>query len=125
MPNSIRIISATPSVAIVSLLGEHDLGDSEPLKVAFARAAIRARNVIVDLSDCSFIDSIVIALLLHAQSVVAQDGGRLAVALPTEPNAVNRVADVMHLCRLVPVYASVEAALATFGQIEPATATSA
>jgi anti-anti-sigma factor len=122
MPNSVRIISATPSVAIVSLLGEHDLGDSEPLKVAFARAAIRAPNVIVDLSDCSFIDSTVIALLLHAQSVVAQDGGRFAVALPTKPNAVTRVVDLMQLVQLVPVYASVEDALATFGQPQPATA---
>ena len=125
MPNSIKLMSATPSVAIVSMLGEHDLGDFEPLKIAFAKAAIRAPNVIADLSDCSFIDSIVIALLLHVQSVIAQDGGRVAVALPNEPNAVNRVADLIDLGQLVPVYASVKAALASFGQAEPATATPA
>jgi len=49
----------------------------------------------------------------------------VAVALPSEPNAVNRVADLLDLGQLVPVYASVEAALASFGQAEPATATPA
>jgi anti-anti-sigma factor len=102
---------ATPSVAVVSLVGEHDLGDYESLKVAFARAGIQARNVVVDLARCTFIDSTVIAVMLQAQSVMASDGGRFALVLPAEPNAVTRTVELMALSSLFAVCSSLEAAL--------------
>jgi anti-anti-sigma regulatory factor len=46
----------TATVAIVPVIGEHDLSGYEPLKAVLARAAIQAPNVIVDLSHCDFID---------------------------------------------------------------------
>jgi anti-anti-sigma factor len=116
MLNSVELASASPSIAIVSLVGEHDLGDYESLRVAFTRAAIRARIVIADLERCSFIDSTVVSVLSHAHSVVASDGGRFAVALPIEPNAVTRVADLMQLPLLMPTFASLADALANLQQ---------
>jgi anti-anti-sigma factor len=118
LPTNVEIRSATASVAIVSLIGEHDLGEYEPLKIAFARAAIRAPNVVVDLSRCEFIDSTMIGLLLHAQSVVARDHGRFVIALPDEANAVTRVVEMVHLADLAPIYASVEDALSSFPHAE-------
>jgi anti-anti-sigma factor len=79
------------------LTGEFDIAECEPLKAALARAAIRAVNVIVDLSQCAFVDCAVIGLLLHAQTVVARDGKHFGIALPSEPNAVIRAADLVHL----------------------------
>src|SRR3954451_25053868 len=81
---------ASASVAVVSLTGEHDLGGYEPLRTGVARAAIRGAHVIVDLSACDFIDSTVISILLHTETIIASDGGRLVVALPAEDNAVTR-----------------------------------
>jgi anti-anti-sigma factor len=82
----------TATVAIVPVIGEHDLSGYEPLKAVLARAAIQAPNVIVDLSHCDFIDAAVIGLLLDAHSVVARDAGSFRVARPAEPSAVTRVA---------------------------------
>jgi anti-anti-sigma factor len=105
--------TGTPSasVAIVPIVGEHDLSRCETLKVALARAAIRAPNVIVDLSRCDFLDSTVIRVLLDAQIVVVRDEGSFGVALPAEPNAVTRIAELVHLSQRVPTYSSVAAAL--------------
>jgi anti-anti-sigma factor len=118
MHTTVEIKTASRSVAIVSLIGEHDLGDYESLKVAFARAAIRAPNVIVDLSRCEFIDSTVVGMLLHVESVVARDHARLVIALPEKANAVTRVAGLTQLGEVLPVYLSVEAALASFLPVE-------
>jgi anti-anti-sigma regulatory factor len=67
--------------------------------------------VIVDLSACEFIDSTVISLLLHAQGEVVSE--RFAVVIPPGPGAVLRVAELMQLESLFPVYASLENAQPT------------
>jgi anti-anti-sigma factor len=110
--------TASPSVAIVPLVGEHDLSRYESLRVALARASIRAPNVIVDLSQCNLIDCTVIRLLLDAQSVVARDEGGFGVVLPAEPNAVTRIAEVVQLSQRARTYSSVEEAL---GKLEEGT----
>jgi anti-anti-sigma factor len=116
VPNTVEIKNATSSVAIVSLIGDHDLGEYETLKVALARAAIRAPNLVADLSRCAFIDSTVIGLLIHSERVVARNRGRLVVALPAQPSPVTRVAQLVHLSEVLPTYDSLDAALASFEQ---------
>ena len=113
MKSAVEITAPTASVAIVSLIGEHDLSGQASLKAAFTKAAIRAPHVIVDLSLCEFIDSTVISVLVSAQRVLVRDRGTLLVALPAEPNPVTRVADLMHLADMFPIYDSLEAALAS------------
>ena len=114
MLNGVEITMASASIAVISLRGEHDLAGYEPLRTGFARAAIHGANVIVDLSDCEFIDSTVISLILHTETIVARDGGRLVVALPAEENAVTRVAALIKLAERLPTYASFDAAFASF-----------
>ena len=102
----------SPSVEIVPLVGEHDLSEYESLRIALATAAIHAANVIVDLSCCSFIDSTLIRLLVDAaQSVETRAEGSFSVALPAEPNAVTRIAELVHLSQRVATFPSVAAAL--------------
>ena len=103
--------SWTASVAIVPLVGEHDLSRHESLRVALARASIRAPNVIVDLSQCTFIDCTVVRLLLDAQSVVRRDEGDFGVVLPAAPNAVTRIAELVQLSQRARTYSSVEEAI--------------
>ena len=114
MLNGVEITMASASIAVISLRGEHDLAGYGPLRTGFARAAIHGANVIVDLSDCEFIDSTVISMLLRTETIVARDGGRLVVALPAEQNAVTRAAALINLAELLPTYASFDAAFASF-----------
>jgi anti-anti-sigma regulatory factor len=122
MRSAVEIKYAPPSLAIVALIGAHDLGEYQQLKAVFAAAAIRAPNVIIDLSRCALIDSTVMAMLLDGESVVTRDHGRFVVALPEEPNPVTRLAELAQLAELVPTYVSVEAALASFQPVEIADA---
>jgi anti-anti-sigma factor len=118
-PTRIEIGFESPSVAIVSLVGEHDLGQHELQKEAFATAAARRRHVVVDLTRCEFIDSAVISRLLHAQRKVTADGGAFLIVLPAEENAVNRTVELMQLdtmFRICPTTASALEALAADGR---------
>ena len=54
-----------PDLAIVTLRGEHDISTRDELGLAFDEASAHA-NLLIDLTDCSFIDSTVINLLLKA-----------------------------------------------------------
>ena len=114
-PNRLEIVSATDEVAVVALIGEHDLGRYEPLKAALARAATRAPNVVVDLSECAFIDSISISLLLHASDITNRDKRGFAVVIPAEPGPVSRLAELVHLAEMLSIHRSLEAAMASFG----------
>jgi len=107
-----RIELETPSaaVAVVSLIGEHDLAEYESLKKTLDLAASRRRHVIVDLSDCAFVCSTVVSLLLHVQGEVVSDGGRFGVVIPPDCGAVSRVAELMGFESLFPVHASLETA---------------
>jgi len=117
--------TASPSVAIVPLVGEHDLSRYESLRVSLARASIRAPNVIVDLSQCTFIDCTVIRLLLDAQSVVGRDEGDFGVVLPAGPNAVTRIAELVQLSQRAPTYSSVEEAIESSNEGQLSKSTSA
>lgn len=118
MHNAIEIELASPSIAIISLTGEYDVARHESLKAALARAAIRAPNVLVDLSQCTLVDGAALGLLLDSQTVVTRDGGRFGIALPNEPNAVTRTAELVHLSERAPTFTSVPQALASFQQDE-------
>jgi anti-anti-sigma factor len=112
-PSRVELSSAARHVAVVALIGEHDLAGCETVRTALARAAIRAPHVLVDLTACDFIDSTVISMLLHTETVVTRDGGRLVVALPGEHSSVTRMAELIKLAQRIPTYASVDAALSS------------
>jgi anti-anti-sigma factor len=113
-PNRLEIISATDEVAVVALIGEHDMGRYEPLKAALARAAIRAPNVVVDLTQCAFIDSTTLTLLLHADDVMTRDSRGFAVVIPAHEGSVSRLAELVRLAEMLSTHPSLEAAMASF-----------
>ena len=113
-PNRVELASAARDVAVVALFGEHDLGNYEGLKSVLARAAIRAPNIIMDLSECAFIDSTTITLMLHTNNVTSKVGGGFAVVIHPQPGPVSRVAELVRLGEMLATYPSLEAALASF-----------
>jgi anti-anti-sigma factor len=113
-PNRVELTSAARDVAVVALIGEHDLGHFTALKSVLARAAVRARNVVVDLSDCAFMDSTTLRVVLHTHAVTTKAGGALAVVVAPEPGQVKSLAEIVRLDQILPVHASLDAAMASF-----------
>jgi anti-anti-sigma factor len=98
-------------VTVVTLRGEHDLASKEELKAALVAESHR-RNVIVDLSSCTFIDSSVITVLLRAANDLHARGGQFSLVIaPGGHRAVRTVFDLMSLDRVLPTHETRAAAI--------------
>lgn len=100
-------------IALLRLSGEHDLSGSERLAETLA-AAEPQLDVLVDLSDCSFIDSSVIAALFRAHKRLVARGGRLGLLTPREATTIQRIAKATALAALLPIHEDLAAALLSF-----------
>jgi anti-anti-sigma factor len=99
---------------IVRVRGELDLGTYEQLGELLVAEAGDGEPLIVDLSECGFIDSSGIrALLIGRRASDEADGGALSIAGPSPQ--VLRTLEMTGLNGAIPVHASVEEALAATG----------
>jgi anti-anti-sigma factor len=105
-----------PGLACVRLRGEHDLSTKPRLTEALAKAAAQI-NVVVDLTECGFIDSSVIAAFFQAGREVGQVGGRLELVIAAT-GEVRRAAELTALGTVLPVRETMAEALAGFGPQE-------
>ena len=103
-----------PGLAIVSLCGEHDLGSRQALAETLARID-QACDVLVDLSECTFLDSTVLGVLLAASQEREATGARLGLVVPPETHIVYRITSVAGVAAFLPIYASREAGAAALG----------
>jgi anti-anti-sigma factor len=71
VPGTLEVENHAPNVAIVAVRGEHDLTTKPALAEALARASDHL-NVLVDLSECPFMDSSLIGALVEASSSLAR-----------------------------------------------------
>jgi anti-anti-sigma factor len=101
-----------PGIAVVTVHGEHDLSTEPALTRALEEAAAHS-NVLVDLSECEFIDSTVIAALLRVARTVTDRGERFALLIPAAQRQITRIAEMTHLGELLPIHPAREAALAS------------
>ncbi len=95
-PGRITVERPAQGVLLVALSGEHDLATKGALGEAFERAGARD-HVLVDLSECSFIDSTVIGVLVAAFQTQTAHGRRLELVIPAGATAIRRVATVAGL----------------------------
>jgi anti-anti-sigma factor len=100
-----------PRIALVVMRGEHDLSTTTALRAALEEGAAHS-SVLVDLSECSFVDSTIIATILCAARHFQARGERFGVVIPAAQSQVQRVAEMIHLGELVPIYTSREDARA-------------
>ena len=107
----IDIHSTRPGVVVVALRGEHDLAGKDELSAALGHACAVEPLVVVDLSECTFIDSTVIAALVSSYALVGEEGRRLALLIPQTDGIVARTAELSGLRALVPTFASLDEAL--------------
>lgn len=102
-----------PGFAVVTLHGEHDLSTEPALARALGAAAAHS-NVLVDLSECDFMDSTVIAALLRVARTVTDRGEQVALLIPAAQRQITRIAEMTHLGELLPIHTSRASALASF-----------
>jgi len=91
--------------------GEHDIGTAPAVGDALERAVAHS-SVLVDLSDCGFIDSTVIGLLIRCAQEVERRAERFALVIPPGQPVVARIAGLARLSDFLAVHGSREAGLA-------------
>jgi anti-anti-sigma factor len=111
-PGSVEVEPHGPNVVVVTLRGEHDLNSKQVLREALASAGADA-NVLVDLSECSFIDSTIIGVLVQAFQAQAERGRRLELAIPPAAHAVQRVVTIAGLTTFLSMHETRSAGLAS------------
>jgi anti-sigma B factor antagonist len=98
-------------VFVVQVTGEVDMSHEEELRGELRTAvAADARGIVVDLTECEFIDSSgVRALLLSREAQHPEDGAEhLAVAASSQQ--ILRILSVMGVDRVIPIRPTVEEA---------------
>ena len=107
---TIEIQIHPPTTSLVRLYGEHDVASGEAVTAALS-ARGGYRQVVVDLSQCTFIDSTLITRLLAAARRTRQRGGSLELVVPEDANAVRRTLELANVQMVLPFHASCTAAL--------------
>ena len=87
--------------SIIHVVGELDLSTIAALD-AELELSLPAGRVVVNLSECTFIDSSALRSLVRAQRAVSEGGGSLALVAPSQ--AARRVLEVTALDRFIPVF---------------------
>ena len=112
---NIEIQIHSSNICIVTLRGEHDAASSEAVTLALA-AARHYGNILVDLGECTFVDSSLISALLLAAKRARQLGGALELVVPVEANAVRRTLEIANVQMLLPFHATREPGSRTSGR---------
>jgi anti-sigma B factor antagonist len=98
-------------VCVVRVVGEVDMSHEEELRAELHRAvSADAPGIVVDLTECEFIDSSGVRALLLSREGQDEDTDRLAVAASSEQ--ILRILSVMGLDKVIPIRPTVEEAAA-------------
>ena len=97
----VRPKRAPQYAAIVSLHGEHDLATSTALAETLRPLL---GNVLVDLSDCAFVDSTVIGSLIAAARELEREGHTLSLVVPPENASVARTLEIVRIGELIRIH---------------------
>ena len=96
-------------VAVVALLGEHDLSTAAEVEEALQPAAA---GTVVDLTGTTFLDSSTLGALIAAARECTQRESPFAVVLPDDPSSpARRIFDLTGLISALPVASSVAGAV--------------
>ena len=110
-PGEIRLEKREPGVAVIAVVGEHDLTTAPALRERAEEAIGGGSSVVIDLTPAEFIDSSIIGVVLEARRRAEEAGLGFAAALEGGDQAVRRVLEVTGLDSNLPVHESVDDAL--------------
>ena len=118
VPGTVTVTFTASHYAHVTLRGEWDISAQPKLAEAFKRARGR-QNVVVDLSECDFLDSQTLGMLMALAHDLAESNGRLEVALPPSQSVVQRVFAVLGVRQVLSVHDSLEDAKRSLLDTQP------
>ncbi|HUG65068.1 MAG TPA: STAS domain-containing protein [Gaiellaceae bacterium] len=104
----VRAETTPAGVVVVHVSGDLDLATAPRLEEAFAGRPQGSR-VVIDLAECTFLDSSGVRVLASAAGAVAESGGRLDLVV-TDPGLI-RVLAITSMDTLIDIHPSLEAAL--------------
>jgi anti-anti-sigma factor len=108
-------IETAPGVMLLVLRGEHDLSTQPRLRATIDEAIAAGMSIVIDLSEVEFIDSTVLAAILHGQRRATDgDGDReqgLAVVASPGARFVARMLSLVHIEDHVAVHLSRDSAV--------------
>jgi anti-anti-sigma factor len=106
--------SASGETVLVRVVGELDLSTHERLREPLVGAAEAGKSVVVDLSECEFIDSSGIrALLLGHEAVTSNHDGKGQVLVAGPQPQVQRVLEMTGVGEAIAIHPTVDEALKT------------
>jgi anti-anti-sigma factor len=114
-PPPIEVDIQGAGVVIVALRGEHDLSTQPEVAQALTRASDYP-EVLVDLSDCTFMDSSVIAALVGTSRKLESRDRRLELVIPADAHTVQRIACLTNIAELIPVHDTREDGIAAIAR---------
>ncbi len=104
-------VSTAQGLPVVSARGEVDISSVGALEDALAaQFDAGARSIVVDFLGVTFVDSTGLSALVRAHHRCAERGGRLALVM--DDPQLHRLFAVTGLDRLIPAFATLDAALA-------------
>jgi anti-anti-sigma factor len=110
-PGKVTVRQHAPGIAVVAMSGEHDLHTQVLLAHALELGA-HHEDVVVDLTECSFLDSTIMRTLIFAACEVRSGGEQLVLVIPPAQAQVARVAEIVGLAQFADVHPSSKAAIA-------------
>ncbi len=111
---SIRVDRKESGSWVLELHGEHDLSTVQAIHATLAPIADRGEAAVIDLSQVTFIDSAVLTELVASRRR-DEDGRGARLALVAPPGGFPaRVLGLLQLGRVIGVYETRDAALASF-----------
>ena len=98
-------------VYVVRVAGEVDMSHEEELQAELQSAVeADATGIVVDLTECEFIDSSAIRALLLSREQKNPDDGRESLAVAASSDQILRILSVMGLDQVLPIEPTVEQA---------------
>jgi anti-anti-sigma factor len=98
---AVRVVPETDAIVAVCLEGEFDLANVSDLREEVDGALARGNDLILDLSEATFIDSNVIRVLFDAVRAVKGRPQSIVLQLGTAPN-VERALKLVSIERVLP-----------------------
>jgi anti-anti-sigma factor len=78
----VRVARLRGEVAVISLLGEHDVATAWEVRNAIAFALDQGTHVVVDLSETEFVDSSIVHALVDSVRLASVQGLSISLQLP-------------------------------------------
>lgn len=105
--------SAAGGTRVVRIAGEIDIAHEDEVRSALSRAIDEAKaGVVVDLTDCGFIDSTGVRALLLGREAQREQENEARLAVAASSKQVLRILSLMGVDREIPIRPTVDEAIA-------------